>query len=85
MDTIDLIPHDERQLAHLACTKLTKMVKGLLSVGTGACVSQWADAKPFISERCKMLKAFATVLHSVAVKPGAGELPQNLRQQTGQI
>ena len=85
MDTIDLIPHDERQLAQLACTKLAKMVKGLLSVGTGACISQWADAKPFISERCEYLRAFSVVLHSVAVKPSAGELPQILRQQTGQI
>lgn len=64
------IPENELHLARLVCSKLTKLLQGMLSVGLSSMLLDCA--KQFLEGREKLIFAFVAVLSSTGVKPNSG-------------
>src|SRR4051812_32771689 len=79
----DAILPDELKLAQLACTKLTRLVHGLMSVGIAAV--ELPNAAGFFKGRDEPFLALVTALRYTSVKVGAQRAALAIQAQADAI
>jgi hypothetical protein len=83
MSLAESIPPDELQLARLTASKLSKVVNGLVSVGTGCLMMP--SPLDFLAGRDRTPLGFVEVLRCIGVKPGHADKIPLLREQADQL
>jgi hypothetical protein len=83
MNLADAIPQDDLLLARLVCSKLAKVVNGIVSVG--AATLELESPTDFLAGKDKIVLGFLEVLRCIGVKPGHADKVELLRRQADQL
>jgi hypothetical protein len=60
------LSEDEGQLARLACRKFAGMIEGAITIGLPILLTGQSDRREFLGWRFDIVRAYATVLHTVS-------------------